>query len=70
MGVATLKFSPRSARTLLKRTPPLKFLDLPLNYVMYLTVFCLTYISGLCTAAVELHKDNAFALNSEILQFA
>jgi len=31
----------------------------------------LSYISGLCTAAVErweLHEDNTFTLNSEILQ--
>jgi len=28
----------------------------------------LSYISGLCTAAVELHEDKVFTLNSEVLQ--
>ena len=34
---------------------------------MYLKVF-LSYVSGLCAPAQELHEDNAFTLNSENLQ--
>jgi len=43
------------------------------NILCHVLNSILFYISGLCTAAVEwqeLHEDNAFTLNSEILQWS